>query len=116
MWLTVWFTTCNEHKFDPISKKDDYSLTSFFPNTTQPIMDLNIHDTPPTVLVPPAPEREKWKQLTAQRDDLKGKFAAERDRAVQDIGAWLDGFRTKAASYAPDSQVMALQVSGQVSV
>jgi len=116
MGLTVGCATCHDHKFDPISQKDYYSLTSFFRNTTQPIMDLNIHDTPPTVPVPPAPEREKWKQLTAERHDLNGKFAAERDRAVQDIGAWLDGFRTKAASYAPDSQVMALQVSGQVSV
>ena len=116
MGLTVGCATCHDHKFDPISQKDYYSLTSFFRNTTQPIMDLNIHDTPPAIPVPPATERERWKQLSAERDDLNARFLAERDRAVQDISAWLDGIRPKAASYAPESQVMALRVSGQVSV
>jgi hypothetical protein len=116
MGLTVGCATCHDHKFDPISQKDYYSLTSFFRNTTQPIMDLNIHDTPPAIQVPPVAERVKWNQLTVQRDALNQKLAAERDRAVQNISTWLDGIRTKAASYAPESQVMALQVSGQVSV
>ncbi len=116
MGLTVGCATCHDHKFDPISQKDYYSLTSFFRNTTQPIMDLNIQDTPPAILVPPAAERERWNRLNAQREALKQKLAAERDRAVQDISSWLEGIRTKAVSYAPESQVMALQVSGQVSI
>src|SRR3954469_17577979 len=116
MGLTVGCATCHDHKFDPISQKDYYSLTSFFRNTTQPVMDLNIQDTPPAILVPPVAEREKWKQLTAQRGALNEKLAAEHDRAVEHISTWVDGIRTKAVSFAPESQVMALQVSGQVSV
>ncbi len=116
MGLTVGCATCHDHKFDPISQKDYYSLTSFFRNTTQPIMDLNIHDTPPAIVVPPSAERNEWNQLTAQRDALRQRFASERDRAVEDIGSWLESVRTSAASYAPESQVMRLQVSGDVSV
>jgi len=116
MGMTVGCATCHDHKFDPISQKDYYSLTSFFRNTTQPVMDLNIQDTPPAILVPPVAEREKWKQLTAQRGALNEKLAAEHDRAVEHISTWVDGIRTKAVSFAPESQVMALQVSGQVSV
>ncbi|MFL6447516.1 MAG: DUF1553 domain-containing protein [Bryobacteraceae bacterium] len=116
MGLTVGCATCHDHKFDPISQKDYYSLTSFFRNTTQPIMDLNIHNTPPAIQVPPAVERKEWNQLTEKRDALREKLRSERDRAVRDIDSWLEGLRTKAAAYAPGSQVMALQVAENVRV
>src|SRR4051812_20221613 len=116
MGLTVGCATCHDHKFDPISQKDYYSLTSFFRNTTQPTMDLNIQDTPPAIHVPLAADRERWEQLTAQRNDLARKFAAERDQALRNISSWLERVRPKAASYAPESQVMALQISDALSV
>ena len=50
--LTVGCATCHDHKFDPISQKDYYALTSFFRNTTQYALDGNVPDTPPTVVVP----------------------------------------------------------------
>ena len=47
--MTVGCATCHDHKFDPISQKDFYSLGAFFRNTTQKVMDDNIPDTPPVV-------------------------------------------------------------------
>ncbi len=116
MGLTVGCATCHDHKFDPISQKDYYSLTSFFRNTTQPTMDLNIQDTPPAIHVPLAADRNSWEQLTAQRDDLARKFATERDQAIQNISSWLERVRPEAGSYAPKSQVLALQISDGISV
>ncbi len=115
MGLTVGCATCHDHKFDPISQKEYYSLTSFFRNTTQPTMDLNIQDTPPAIEVPLAADRNSWQRLTTQRDDLARKLAAKRSQALENISAWLEGVRPKAASYAPDSQVMALQISDDMS-
>src|ERR1700684_1742734 len=71
MGLTVGCATCHDHKFDPISQKDYYSLTSFFRNTTQPTMDMNIQDPPPTVWVPPAADRARWDNLNVQRETLR---------------------------------------------
>jgi hypothetical protein len=116
MGLTVGCATCHDHKFDPISQKDYYSLTSFFRNTTQPTMDMNVHDTPPAIHVPLPSDRGRWEQLSAQRDELSRKFAAQRDQASQDISAWLERVRPKAASYAPESQVMALHVDDGLTV
>ena len=110
MGLTVGCATCHDHKFDPISQKDYYSLTSFYRNTTQPIMDLNIEDTPPAIHVPLPADRPRWEQLKAQRDELAQKFSAQREHALHNISTWLDGIRPKAASYAPESQVFALQI------
>jgi len=39
--LTVGCATCHDHKFDPISQKDYYSLGAFFRNTPQKVMDGN---------------------------------------------------------------------------
>ncbi|MBV9266540.1 MAG: DUF1553 domain-containing protein, partial [Acidobacteriaceae bacterium] len=114
MGLTVGCATCHDHKFDPISQKDYYSLTSFFRNTTQPTMDLNIENTPPAVYVPPIADRTRWEQLTAEDKALRQQLATERERANGNIGEWLDGIRKKAAKYAPPSQVMAVQIADDV--
>ena len=42
--LTVGCATCHDHKFDPISQKDYYSLGAFFRNTPQKVMDGNTSD------------------------------------------------------------------------
>ncbi len=55
--LTVGCASCHDHKFDPISQKDFYSLTAFFRNTTQPTMDGNVPDTPPILVLPRAEDR-----------------------------------------------------------
>lgn len=116
MGLTVGCATCHDHKFDPISQKEYYSLTSFFRNTTQTTMDLNIEDTPPSIYVPLPADRARWLQLNAQRDDLSRKLDAQREQAVKNIAAWLDDAKPKLASYAPESQVMALDVSDAVKI
>jgi hypothetical protein len=52
--LTVGCASCHDHKFDPISQKEFYQLTAFFRNTTQPVLDLNLPNPPPTLVVLPA--------------------------------------------------------------
>ena len=61
--LTVGCATCHDHKFDPISQRDFYSLAAFFRNTTQQPLDRNIFDTPPFVVVPAKGDRQRWEAL-----------------------------------------------------
>ena len=111
MGLTVGCATCHDHKFDPISQKDYYSLTAFFRNTTQTPMDLNIENTPPAIVVPVGTDRNRWEQLTTTHDLLARQYKEAHSKAIQDISSWLDGIRAQAGSYSPPSQVAALNTS-----
>jgi mono/diheme cytochrome c family protein len=94
--LTTGCASCHDHKFDPVSQKDFYSLAAFFRNNTMPAMDGNRHDTPPTLVVPAEGDRDAWTKLQAEigarRDELQ-----VRSKAVDtEFEAWLATARTLA--------------------
>lgn len=107
--LTVGCATCHDHKFDPISQKDYYSLTSFFRNTTQYALDGNVPDTPPTVLVPPQEDRAQWDELNAQRRKLEATITAATSASNPEFEAWLRSpERRQIASPLASAQLLAL--------
>ena len=50
--LTTGCAACHDHKFDPVSTKEFYSLTAFFRNTPMSALDGNNAEHPPNVFVP----------------------------------------------------------------
>ncbi len=52
--LTTGCAVCHDHKFDPFTMREFYSLSAFFNNTTQNPMDGNIKDTPRSFKFPRA--------------------------------------------------------------
>ena len=88
--LTVGCATCHDHKFDPISQRDFYSLTAFFRNTVQDPLDGNIPDTPPSIVVPRPEDMPRWKQLRDQESSLKRRLASARKDSETEFKAWLD--------------------------
>src|SRR4051812_31405718 len=89
MGLTVGCATCHDHKFDPISQKDYYSLTSFFRNTTQDPLDGNVPNTPPAVIVPREEDRAKWSELNTQRAALESTLASAQAKSNPEFENWL---------------------------
>lgn len=82
--LTVGCATCHDHKFDPIRQRDFYSLGAFFRNTTQNIMDGNVSDPPPIVVVPKAEDRPRWDAITQREDALKQELTHRRQALETD--------------------------------
>ncbi|HEY3914804.1 MAG TPA: DUF1553 domain-containing protein [Verrucomicrobiae bacterium] len=61
--LTAGCATCHDHKFDPISQKEYYSLTAFFRNNTSAILDGPNGNNAPILFVPLKEDTAEWTEL-----------------------------------------------------
>ncbi len=88
MGLTAGCAVCHDHKFDPLSTKEFYSMAAFFNNTTQRAMDGNVQNTPPVVFVPRSEDRERFDQIGKQLADTRGQIGARKNAARPDFDTW----------------------------
>jgi Protein of unknown function (DUF1553)/Protein of unknown function (DUF1549)/Planctomycete cytochrome C/Concanavalin A-like lectin/glucanases superfamily len=96
MGLTTGCAVCHDHKFDPISQREFYELSAFFNNTTQPTMDGNVKDTPPTVFVPNVADQPRWQVLSAELADVRSRLEGRKQSAQADFTKWLSAADPKA--------------------
>jgi hypothetical protein len=87
--LTAGCAVCHDHKFDPLSQKEFYQMSALFNNTTQGAMDDNIKDTPPTVFVPAAADRDRWPALVKELADARRQVEQRKKTARADFDKWL---------------------------
>ncbi len=87
--LTVGCAVCHDHKYDPLTQKDFYSLSAFFNNTTQKALDGNIKDTPPTIFIPLAKDEVRWLQSSNEMSVVGGDIAKRKMAARADFTNWL---------------------------
>ncbi|MEX2176137.1 MAG: DUF1553 domain-containing protein [Pirellulaceae bacterium] len=92
MGLTTGCAVCHDHKFDPLSTREFYSLAAFFNNTTQPVRDGNIKNSPPVIDVPSDADRPRWLALQGELAAIRGHIAARKTAAQPEHDAWLVGF------------------------
>src|SRR5262245_55781786 len=89
MGLTAGCAVCHDHKFDPLTMHDFYSMAAFFNNTTQPAMDGNIKDTPPIILVPRPEDRPHWEAISKELADVRKQTEARKQAARPEFDKWL---------------------------
>lgn len=87
--LTIGCAACHDHKFDPITARDFYSMAAFYRNTTQPAMDGNKPDTPPIIVVPTDEDRPRWEKLSHELTELAAAKKRAEDEAGKPFEAWL---------------------------
>jgi hypothetical protein len=89
MGMTAGCAVCHDHKFDPFTTRDFYSLSAFFDNTTQPVRDGNIKDTPPVLVVPAPADRGRWESLQSDIADARARLDKRKQEAQPQFDAWL---------------------------
>ncbi len=75
--LTFECTRCHNHKYDPITMKDFYSMFAYFNNMDGPAMDGNRKDPPPVLRVMTAEQKQTLADLKDQKSDLSKDAAAQ---------------------------------------
>ena len=87
--LTVGCATCHDHKFDPIAQSEFYAMTAFFRNTTQYVMDGNVSDPPPILVVPEDADRDLWRRLREEASGLDAGIEERMASVDPDFIEWL---------------------------
>jgi len=88
--LTAGCAVCHDHKFDPLTQKEFYSLAAFFNNTTQAAMDGNIKDTPPVMATPLAADRARYDELQELVPAAKQTLEQRKTDSRPEFEAWAE--------------------------
>jgi mono/diheme cytochrome c family protein len=96
--LTANCAVCHDHKFDPLTQKEFYSMAAFFNNTTQGAMDGNIKDTPPIVFVPRPEDRPRWEALSKELAEARKQVEARKQAARPEFDRWLTEAKAEAVA------------------
>lgn len=75
MGLTMDCTRCHDHKFDPLTMKDFYSLYAFFNNIDGNPLDGNKKDHAPVLKVWTTESRKQLAELEARKSDANQQLA-----------------------------------------
>ena len=97
-WLGLTFNCCrcHDHKYDPISQRDFYSMFAFFNNVTESgTLQGESKNTDPTISVPTAEQEAELKRLDEALVAANVRVTEETKRLPELIAAWEPGFRKK---------------------
>lgn len=92
-WVFMGLTTncgqCHDHKFDPFTQRDFYSMAAFFRNTTQPPKDGNVKDSTPSLVVPAMSDRPRWNALPGEIAAANEAKTQRKQQARREFTQWL---------------------------
>ena len=107
--LTTGCAVCHDHKFDPITQKDYYSLSAFFNSLDGKALDGNNKSHPPFISLP---SDEQTAELTEVREEL-AMLAQEMQGPITEVDAAQNQWQRSFASYDEQNIIEAQSIQAR---
>ncbi|MEZ5351879.1 MAG: DUF1553 domain-containing protein [Bryobacteraceae bacterium] len=94
--LTMGCSRCHDHKYDPMTQRDFYSLFAFFNNLPEKGFVYNFGNEPPFVTAPTAPQQAKLDGLDARATAARRKWESLESAVGRERSKWEKSIRKQA--------------------
>jgi hypothetical protein len=110
MGLTVGCAVCHDHKFDPTTQRDFYSLSAFFNNIDEKPFNDDRPVWAPVVRIPRSQNQDAYDRVLAKRSELAGRLNDLRMHQRELVQRWLASRQNLPQPVATDGLVLRLRL------
>ena len=110
MGLTVGCAVCHDHKFDPTTQKDFYSLSAFFNNIEEKPFNGDRPVWSPVVRIPRAQNRDAYDRVYAKRSELRGQIRSMRLHERDLVRDWISSHKNPPQSVSTEKLLVRLRL------